>query len=759
MKFKINKKINYYKKIVLLNLVIGLIPTMAVSGYFYYDKITTETETLKEKLDSSSMIGADIVSQWITDRKNNILGIARNQIIIEETRNILTAQNEIELFDERFNLERQIHDSFQTHKWLEEIIISDINGNPIFHTGNTFVPYSFKDESYFQKAVRGNVGMSEIFTSRSVIPNEQGTFEKGVPTLFITAPIRGEVGIEGILTARVNIFKINNIGKQYLTTFPSADSFFINSDGFFISKPTQMEKINELNLIKTRPELELQLVELDSKRFISLFQQLSKDRTISNIDGYRNYVGDIVIGAITPIKETSWYYVTEINKDDAFGNIITLQIILLSTIAIIMIIIFVISVLAATSLINPIKQLTNKISELYTDETKVATNNTNHNKLKPQDEIQQLNSTFDSMMKNLSDSTTKITSSEKKFRDLYNNSPELLRTIDQKGTILDCNDTYADTMGYSKYDLIGTSIFDHAAEQSLNDLQESFTSWKKDGLVRNKNIWMKRKDGTIFPTLLSATSIYDAKNNLIASNTVICDMSEIYSAKQEIEEQKTKRLSDIGEMAARIAHDLRNPLSVIKNTVDMIKIRNSSLDEKTISNLERLERATFRISHQVDEVLDYVSPKPLQLNNYALSEVLSSSTERLIIPDEVKISLPKKDVIIQCDTEKIEVVFANLITNAIQAMNNKGTIDIRVLEQADHVIIEVEDSGLGIPDDILPKIFDPLFTTRQIGTGLGLVSCKSIIEKHGGSISVRTVLGKGTTFVITLQKSQWVTKN
>jgi PAS domain S-box-containing protein len=725
---------------------------MVVSGYLYYDKITTETDTLKEKLESSSMIGADDVSHWIIDRKNNVLGIAKNQVVIGDTKDILVASDEIELFNTRIDLERQIHVNFQTYDWLDEIIISDINGNSLFHTGTTFVPHDFKDESYFQEAVGGNLGMSEIFSSRNMMPDEQGTYEKGVPTLFISVPIRGEVGIEGILTARVNIFKINNIGKQYLSTFTSADSYFVNSDGYFISKPTYIEKIRELNLIKTRPELELQLVDPDSKKFVSIFQISNKDRTISNINGYRNYVGDIVIGAITHIKQTNWYYVAEVKADDAFSDIITLQIILLFSIIVIILIISVISILFATNLINPIKQLTKKISLSFANE--ITGSNSSPHELNSEDEIQKLNSTFDSMIKTLSTTTQTIMSSEKKFRALYDNSPELFRTITAKGIITDCNESYVHALGYPKSEIIGASIFDHTAEKSLNALQDSFVSWKIEGWVRNRDIWMKRKDGTTFPTLLSATSIHDENNALIGSNTVIRDMSEIYSAKKEIEEEKIKRLSAIGELSARISHDLRNPLSVIKNTIDIIKTQNPNLDEKTISQLARLERASLRMTHQIDEVLDYVNPKPLQLNNNSISEVLNSTMDRLVIPDKVRLSLPQKDVSVQCDAEKMEAVFANLITNAMQAMNSEGSIDIRILEQADHVIIEVEDTGPGIPDDILPKIFDPLFTTRQVGTGLGLVSCKSIIEKHGGSLSVRTHLDKGTTFVITLPKNQ-----
>ena len=185
-----------------------------------------------------------------------------------------------------------------------------------------------------------------------------------------------------------------------------------------------------------------------------------------------------------------------------------------------------------------------------------------------------------------------------------------------------------------------------------------------------------------------------------------------------------------------------------------MRIQNPNLDEKTILNLARLERATARISHQVNEVLDYVNPTLLQLDNNSMSTVLNSTMDRIVIPDTVRITLPQNDVTVFCDAEKIEIVLANLITNAIQAMHNNGEINIRITEEKEQIIIEVEDTGSGIPLDILPQIFDPLFTTRQIGTGLGLVSCKAIVEKHGGTIEVKTELDKGTTFVIKLPKNQ-----
>ena len=347
-------------------------------------------------------------------------------------------------------------------------------------------------------------------------------------------------------------------------------------------------------------------------------------------------------------------------------------------------------------------------------------------------------------------SINRISSAESKYRNLYNDSPAMYRSINTSGIILDCNIPYTKSLGYTKEEVIGKSIFDHTSETSLDVLQDSFNTWKTEGSVKNREVWMKRKDGSTFPVLLSAIALYDDSGRLIGSNTILRDITEIYNVKKKIEEEKLKRLSAIGELSARIAHDLRNPLSVIKNSLEIMKRRNQNMDSKTLEDFARLNRAVTRMTHQIDEVLDYVTPKPLTIHDSSLLEILNSTLEKIVLPSGVTITLPLNDAKIHCDPEKLEIVFANLLTNAFQAMDNKGNVTIRLENKVDHVLLEVEDNGAGIPEEIIPNIFDPLFTTRQAGTGLGLASCKSIVELHKGTITVRN---NPTTFVIKFPKN------
>lgn len=211
---------------------------------------------------------------------------------------------------------------------------------------------------------------------------------------------------------------------------------------------------------------------------------------------------------------------------------------------------------------------------------------------------------------------------------------------------------------------------------------------------------------------------------------------------------QAERLSAIGELASRLAHDLKNPLSVIKATVQLIRHTNQGIDELTKKRIELIEGSIYRMTHQVDGVLDFVKATPIQKKPYSLNEIIMSAIQTLLVPQNITINVPKADITLQCDPQKLIVVFANLILNSIQAIENgKGTINIRTKKQQDSVLIRVEDTGGGIPQDIIGKIFDPLFTTKQEGTGLGLASVKNIVEQHGGKITVST---NPTVFSITL---------
>jgi signal transduction histidine kinase len=211
---------------------------------------------------------------------------------------------------------------------------------------------------------------------------------------------------------------------------------------------------------------------------------------------------------------------------------------------------------------------------------------------------------------------------------------------------------------------------------------------------------------------------------------------------------QSERLTTIGELASRLAHDLRNPLSVVKATVQLIKHTNKDLDDLTTKRIELIESSIFSMTHQINGVLDYLKSTPLKKKPSSLNDIILSAIQTLIVPPNIAINVPKADITFLCDPQKIETAIANMILNSIQSIGNQeGVINIRAKKQHESVVIRIEDSGPGISPTMIGKIFDPLFTTRQEGTGLGLTSCKNIVEQHNGKISVST---DPTVFSITL---------
>jgi signal transduction histidine kinase len=265
-------------------------------------------------------------------------------------------------------------------------------------------------------------------------------------------------------------------------------------------------------------------------------------------------------------------------------------------------------------------------------------------------------------------------------------------------------------------------------------------------MVLESQLQEEKKNSAEFKRMLEQNlrKFNKIEKNLVGEKTVL--ESEVREMAQKL--IQAERLSAMGELASRLAHDMRNPLSVIKGTVQIIKKTSKNLDDSTLKRIDLIEKSIFRMTHQIDGVLDYVKGTPLKKKPSSLNEIIISALQTLMIPSNIIINFPKDDIVLLCDAQKIEIMFANMILNAIQAIgDSKGTINIRAKKQQNNILIKIEDSGPGIPAKIIGKIFDPLFTTKQEGTGLGLASCKSIVEQHSGTISVSN---NPTTFSISL---------
>ncbi len=197
---------------------------------------------------------------------------------------------------------------------------------------------------------------------------------------------------------------------------------------------------------------------------------------------------------------------------------------------------------------------------------------------------------------------------------------------------------------------------------------------------------------------------------------------------------KGEKMSIIGTFTSRLAHDIRNPLSKLKMSHDILcNSPNMPILDK-IKHQQRIESAISNMTHIIEDVLEFVRMSELDMKETSLKTIIQSSLEAIQVPSSVKLEIKGDDRITLCDSRKLEAVFVNLLTNAIEAIRGKGHVTIKIMDNEDNVEVCFEDSGAGVIPSLQAKIFEPMFTTKQHGTGLGLAICKMIIEQHGGKL-------------------------
>lgn len=230
---------------------------------------------------------------------------------------------------------------------------------------------------------------------------------------------------------------------------------------------------------------------------------------------------------------------------------------------------------------------------------------------------------------------------------------------------------------------------------------------------------------------------------------------ELREAQDEL--LKKERLSALGQLTATVAHELRNPLSAIRNTAYAIRETAGPNALRFERPLARLERSILRCENLISDLLHFTRPKEAKRSALVFDRWLSEILDDQKLPDSVTLErrLEAGGTLVSLDAERFQQVVINLLENAVQALDGNeapgAARRIRIATSAtDQVEILIEDTGPGIPAEVLPRIFEPLFSTKSFGTGLGLPTVKQIVEQHGGSIAITSEAGRGARVRILL---------
>ncbi len=327
---------------------------------------------------------------------------------------------------------------------------------------------------------------------------------------------------------------------------------------------------------------------------------------------------------------------------------------------------------------------------------------------------------------------------------IINQMPVGLITTDLNGQIQKTNET-------------ARGMFEHS-EGLTGDIQDfpCFVSiadrLQKQETVVEQEIRCRVEEGEVVPLLVNAAVIRDAAGEKAGQVFLFTDISNIKQLEEQL--RRSERLASLGRLAAGVAHEIRNPLSSIKGFATILAGRFKE-DNRSRQIADVMVQEVERLNRVVSDLLDFARPTELNRRAVSCAELIRSSI-RLVEEDardhqvQVEFAVHPEDLEIEADPDRFAQILLNLYLNALHAMENGGRLKIEAFESSGEVLLTVSDSGTGISAEHLPQVFDPYFTTKSQGVGLGLANVHKFVEAHGGEIEVESTPGAGTTFTIRL---------
>lgn len=343
----------------------------------------------------------------------------------------------------------------------------------------------------------------------------------------------------------------------------------------------------------------------------------------------------------------------------------------------------------------------------------------------------------------------KARTSESNYKQLIDSLPEPVY-ICRDHQILYVNKAAASMMGAATIDeLIGRSLFDFMVpaykERSLERYKQ-VQKEKKPLYTIEYNA--KRLDGsTFFFEVSSLYIVFGGKEAVLSIGKDITDRKE----QTEHLLQKSEKLALLGQMAAGIAHEIRNPLTSIKGFVQLFKSDQMlpQYYDIVLSELERINTIVGEFLVLAKPTVSVFIEKDVRV---LIKDVITLiNTQSSLNNVQIFVEFAKDFPMVSCEENQLKQVILNLLKNAIEAMPRGGIIDVQVKEKEEGKIsIQIIDQGIGIPKERIPTLGEPFYTTKEKGTGLGLMTCYKIIESHNGELNIQSIVNEGTTVEIIL---------
>ncbi|HET9468677.1 MAG TPA: PAS domain S-box protein [Vicinamibacterales bacterium] len=345
--------------------------------------------------------------------------------------------------------------------------------------------------------------------------------------------------------------------------------------------------------------------------------------------------------------------------------------------------------------------------------------------------------------------------SEERLRSIVESAVDAIIVIDDRGSIQAFNPSAERLFGYTVSDVIGRNVSmlmpSPDREQHDGYVRHYLTTGEHKIIGIGREVAALKKDGTRFPVHLSVGEMVSEGKRSFTG--ILHDLSDRVALEQRLAEQKS--LAKLGEMAAVVAHEVKNPIAGIRGALQVITARMPA-DQRDRAILLDIITRLDALNRIVQDMLMFARPRALRQEPIPLGSLLRE-TASLIERDPGMLNLEisvSGSADITGDREMLQIVFQNILMNAAQAMEGRGRIVVTIAARDGRCKVAIADRGPGMPDEVREKAFDAFFTTKHRGTGLGLPIAKRVVDAHGGAIDIAVPPEGGTTISVELPLAQ-----
>ena len=519
--------ISIKNRLIFLLIIFTLIPFVMLRIVAYPRIQSDLQDVLIRNLDGIGHKQSELVTTWINERMKNARVVANNPLMVKCAK--------ITKDDKDYADIVQYLEVVKNEYGCNGALVSNDKGLVMIATMEETVGNDISEMDYFKQAVQGNTFVSSIIPSEIPLANEFGEKELGMPTMFVSTPLKDRDGVViGVVTLRIDVSTLNELMLS-LKLGKTGETYLVNKDGYMVTESRFAAHLKEMGLVKKRCALELKLINRETGELANGVKECVAGNNGFNAKGYKDYSGITVLGVWRWLPEFNWGVIAEIDRDEGYGAAYNLKYIVSSILLVLAFPIVLVAYFIGRKASIPIIKLKEVTEKMASGDL------TQRVDIKREDEIGVLANSFNAMAKSLDEKTKEIAASEKRYRELVSSVKEGIYQSEPgvEGVFTFINNAGAELLGYSRpEEVIGTKVKNIYVDSE--DRRKLCEKLDKDGVWREFVSLCKRKNGENFYAERTSNLLRDGKGNPVAIYGVIRDISERKKAEMEIVESEKK---------------------------------------------------------------------------------------------------------------------------------------------------------------------------------------------------------------------------